>query len=92
MSELLPEDDIDTDSDGFSRADSYPLSILQLVNDMDQPDETVNKTKGYITLKNSLPTRCNSVLTMLESFSLQRAAINSVLTKCNRNESNEWEL
>lgn len=33
---------------------------------------------------------------MLESFSLQRAAINSVLTKCNRNElslsSNEWEL
>lgn len=66
------------DDEGFSAAENYSLSVISLVSDKNNPQDSIAK-KRYQTLKGHTPTRWHSILIMLESLDTQRLAVSRTL-------------
>lgn len=66
------------DNEGFTAPERYPLNLVSLFNDPNEPSETIDKER-YKTLKGFTKTRWHSILIMLESLGSQRVAVNRVL-------------
>lgn len=85
LEELLASEDtewVDYDDD-FGPLDDVPLqTYMNINNPNDLRSSLVDKRN--VSLKNSVPTRWHSVLTMLDSLGCQKTAINKLLTSSNK--------
>lgn len=92
--QMLTDDIGEEDEDGFTTAENYPLSVISLVSNADDPRSSIEKQR-YKTLKGHTPTRWHSILMMLESLGTQRLAVSRTLYRLNSKytvSENEWEL
>lgn len=86
--------DDDEDTEGFSAAENYPLSVISLISNQDDPESSIGK-KRYKTLKGHTPTRWHSILMMLESLGTQRLAVSRTLYRISSKYSiteSDWDL
>lgn len=94
--QMLTDDigDDGEDDEGFTAAENYPLRVISLVSDANDPQSSIAK-KRYKTLKGHTPTRWHSILVMLESLGTQRLAVSRTLYRLSSTHSiseSEWEL
>nr|XP_041631680.1 uncharacterized protein LOC108084373 isoform X2 [Drosophila kikkawai] len=85
LEELLASEDnewVDYDDD-FGPLDDVPLQTYKNINNPNDLQSSL-VDKRNVSLKNSVPTRWHSVLTMLDSLGCQRAALNKLLTSSNK--------